>query len=206
MGRKSRQHKQSKMREADQKPKSRSRVTFIAASVLGLGVVAGMMFGYVWSPSKSISVKPSEAQSESLVPLSTQGKSISGWHDMANIPKYTYKPPLPKGTPQPDIIVKPTNRDLGYVGSTDVVNLNYAVVNEGNQDLVVDNVVTSCGCTTAELSNSIIPPGHRADLKVRFDVGFHKMERGEQVVRIVWLKTNDPDTPIGIARLTATIR
>lgn len=206
MGRKSRQHKQSKTRGADHKTKSRSPARFLFASVIVLGVVAGLVYGYGWGPSASVSPQPSETQSDSLVPLSTQGKSLSGWHDMANIPKYTYRPPLAKGTPQPDITVRPTNRDLGYVGRTDVVNLNYAVVNEGNQDLVVDSLVTSCGCTTAELSNNIIPPGHRADLKVRFDVGFHKMQRGERVVRIVWLKTNDPDTPIGIARLTATVQ
>lgn len=206
MGRKNRQHKQSKSQAPDPKPRSRARVAVFFVSVLVLGVVAGLVFGYGWGPSKSVSIKPSEAQSESLVPLSTQGKSISGWHDMANIPRYTYRPPLPKSTPQPDITVRPTNRDLGYVGTRDIINLNYSVVNEGNQDLVIDSVVTSCGCTTAELSNNIIPPGHRADLKVRFDVGFHKMARGEQVVRIVWLKTNDPDMPIGIARLTATIR
>jgi hypothetical protein len=206
MGRKSRQRKQSRSPGKDQKPKSRSRVTLLFTSVIVLGVVAGLVFGYGWGPSKSVSVRPSEAQSDSLVPLSTRGKSISGWHDMANIPKSTYSRPLPKGAPQPDITVRPANRDLGFVGRTDVVDLNYAVVNEGDQDLVIDSVVTSCGCTTAELSNNIIPPGHRADLKVRFDVGFHKMERGEQVVRIVWLKTNDPDTPIGIARLEATVQ
>ena len=206
MGRKHRHHQQSKSQGVDPKSKCRSRATFFLGSVTVLGIVAGLVFGYGWSPSKSVLVKPTEAQSESLVPLSTQGKSLSGWHDMANIPKYAYRPPLPKGTPQPDIIVKPTNRDLGYVGRNDVINLNYAVVNEGNQDLIVDSLVTSCGCTTAELSNNIIPPGQRADLKVRFDVGFHQMAPGEQVVRIVWLKTNDPDMPIGIARLTATIR
>jgi hypothetical protein len=206
MGRNSRRRKQSKAQGIDKNSESRSSIKLILVSVVLVGVVAGLAFSYGWGPSKSVSVQPSDAQSDSLIPLSTQGKSISGWHDMANIPKYAYRPPLPKGTPQADVTVRPTNRDLGYVGSTDVINLNYAVVNEGDQDLVVDNVVTSCGCTTAELSNSIIPPGHRADLKVHFDVGFHKMAPGEQVVRIVWMKTNDPDTPIAIARLTATIR
>jgi hypothetical protein len=37
-------------------------------------------------------------------------------------------------------------------------------------------------------------------------VGFHKMVQGERVVRIVWMKTNDPDSPIAMARLTATVR
>ncbi|MGE5219767.1 MAG: DUF1573 domain-containing protein [Chloroflexota bacterium] len=125
---------------------------------------------------------------------------------MANQPSYTYKTPPPKGTPQADVIVTPSNRDLASVGSKDVIDLNYAVINQGTQDLIVDSMSTSCGCTTAELSNNIIPPGTRADLKVRFDVGFHRVEHGERVVRIVWMKTNDPDTPIATARLTATIR
>jgi len=137
MGRKNRQDKLSKSQGIDRKPKSRSRVTFLVASVIILGVVAGLVFGYGWGPSKSVLVKPSEAQSESLVPLSTRGKSISGWHDMENIPNYAYRPPLPKGTPQPDMTVRPTNRDLGYVGRTDVVNLNYAVVNEGDQFRII---------------------------------------------------------------------
>lgn len=206
MGRKSREHKQSRSERRNQKAKSRSPMGILLGSVVVLGVVAGLVFGYGWGPSPSASVQPSEVQSDSLVPLSTQGKSISGWHDMANIPKYSYRPPVAKGTPQADVTVTPANRDLGYVGRSDVINLNYAVVNEGDRDLVIDSMVTSCGCTTAELSNNIIPPGHRANLKVRFDAGFHKVPPGERVVRIVWMKTNDPDTPIAVARLSATIR
>lgn len=206
MGRKSRE-KKLRTQRTDQKPNSGAPVKFLLAGIVVLGVAAGLVFGYGWGPSASVSGAPSEIQDDNNpVPLSNRGKAISGWHDMANIPKYTYRPPLSKGTPQPDVTVRPTNRDLGYIGSRDVIDLNYAVVNEGNEDLIVDSLVTSCGCTTAELSNNIIPPGTRANLKVRFDVGFHKMASGEQAVRIVWLKTNDPDTPIAIARLTATVR
>ena len=205
MGRKSRE-KQLRTRREEQRTKSRPPLKFLFTCVIALGVGAALVFGYGWGTSARVVEPADPTQVDTTVPLSTRGKSISGWHDMANIPKYAYKTPPPEGTPRPDVIVKPTNRDLGYVGSTDVVNLYYSVVNEGSEDLVVDSLVTSCGCTTAELSNNIIPPGHRADLKVRFDVGFHKTERGEQVVRIVWLKTNDPATPIAIARLSATVQ
>lgn len=206
MGRKNRERKQSKRQGADPKPRSRSPVRFLLVSIIAIGVVAGLVFGYGWAPSTGVSERQSEIQDDNPVPLSTRGKSISGWHDMANPPVYTYKTPPPKGAPQPDVSVTPANHDLGSVGGKDVINLKYAVVNQGNQDLVIDRMVTSCGCTTAELSNNIIPPGTRADLEVRFDVGFHKTEPGERVVRIVWLKTNDPDTPIATARLTATVR
>jgi hypothetical protein len=130
----------------------------------------------------------------------------TGWSPFALIVESHYGRPLPKDQPQPDIIVKPANRSLGMVGRRDVLNLKYIVINNGNEDLVINNMVTSCGCTTGKLSHNIIPPGYRADLSVRFDVGFHKVKRGERVVRIVWLRTNDPDTPVAEARLTATIR
>lgn len=206
MGRKSRERRQAKKQATEQKSDSRSSIKLVIVSVLIVGVVAGLVFGYGWSPIAGVSEQQSDGQTADLPPLSSMGKSIRGWHDMANIPKRVSGYPLAKDRPQPDVVVQPSNRDLGFVGSRDVVNLTYRVVNQGNEDLVIDSVVTSCGCTTGDLSHNTIPPGHRADLKVRFDVGFHKMERGEQVVRIVWLKTNDPDTPIAIARLTATVQ
>lgn len=206
MGRKSRERRQAKRRAIEQKSNSRSSIKLAIVSVLLVGVVAGLVFAYGWSPIAGVSERQSDSQTADLPPLSNKGKSIRGWHDMANIPKQVSGYTLAKDQPQADVVVQPFNRDLGFVGSRDVVNLTYRVVNRGSEDLVIDSVVTSCGCTTGELSHNIIPPGHRADLNVRFDVGFHKMERGEQVVRIVWLKTNDPDTPVAIARLTATVQ
>lgn len=205
MGRKNRERKELKMQGAGRKPRSGSSFRFLLVSVIALGVVGGLVFGYGWGPASSSAERHIGMEDDNSVPLSTRGKPISGFHAM-NVPSSTYKPLPPKGTPQPDITVTPTNRDVDSVGSKDVVNLHYAVLNRGNQDLVVDSMVTSCPCTTAELSNNIIPPGTRADLEVRFDAGFHQVEHGEQVVRLVWLKTNDPDTPVAVARMTATIQ
>lgn len=175
------------------------------AGVLVVGLGAGLYFVQGRSPEPR-GIDASDFGIASLPPLSTQGDSIRGWHDMANIPGNVKGSPLPKEQPQADVTVKPANRYLSAVGRKEVVNLNYVVVNTGNKDLVINNVVTSCGCTTATLSHNIIPPGHRADLAVRFDAGYHPMKPGEQVTRVVWLRTNDPDTPVAEARLTATIK
>ena len=64
-------------------------------------------------------------------------------------------------------------------------------------------MVTSCGCTTAELSSSVIPAGQRADLVVTFDPNFH--ETSGPVTRLVWLETNDPDMPVVELRLDANV-
>lgn len=79
----------------------------------------------------------------------------------------------------------------------------FAVQNTGNDDLVISNLVTSCGCTTAELTSNVIPPGKRADLTVYFDADYHQT-RGE-VVRLVWFATNDPTYPWAEVRLTANV-
>lgn len=205
MARKDKWRKQSRTQATGGKSKSRPPKFLMLAGVLLVGLAAGFFFVYGGSPAPRVA-EPLSMETASLPPLSTEGKSIRGWHDMANIPKNVKGQPLPKDQPQPDVALKPADRYLGAVGRRDVVNLNYVVLNDGNQDLVVNNVVTSCGCTTATLSHSIIPPGHRADLAVRFDVGYHPVKPGEQVVRVVWLMTNDPDTPVAEARLTALVQ
>ena len=64
--------------------------------------------------------------------------------------------------------------------------------------------MTLCGCTTAKLSRSIIPPGQRADLTVTFDPDFHVTQA--EVVRLVWFATNDPTQPWAKVRPTAGVK
>lgn len=202
MGRKGKRRKPSRT-GGRSNPRSGKFVMIAGVLVVGLG--AGLYFVQGRSPESHV-IDASDIGIASLPPLSTEGKAIRGWHDMANIPRDAKGSPLPKEQPQADVTVKPANRYLRAVGRKDVVNLSYIVVNDGTKDLVIGNVVTSCGCTTANLSHNIIPPGHRADLAVRFDAGYHPMKPGEQVTRVVWLRTNDPDTPVAEARLTATLK
>ena len=141
-----------------------------------------------------------------LLPLSDQGESVFGWHDMERIPDLEAPGrQVPADQPQADIMIIPPRHDFGVVGSKDVVSYTFAVQNTGSETLEVTNLVTSCGCTTAILTNNVIPPGTRADLTAVFDVGFHDLPAGD-VLRAIWLETNDPDTPVAEARLTAIVQ
>jgi hypothetical protein len=80
----------------------------------------------------------------------------------------------------------------------------FAVQNTGTADLEIGNLVTSCGCTMAELSSNVIPPGERADLTVTFDANFHAT-RG-QVTRLVWFATDDPTQPWVEIRIDADVQ
>jgi hypothetical protein len=104
----------------------------------------------------------------------------------------------------PRLDLPSVSHDFGLVYSSwDLVH-TFAVQNSGDVDLAIGTLVTSCGCTVAELSNDVIPPGQRADLTVTFDANYHET-RGE-VTRLVWFATNDPAQPWVEVRIAANVR
>jgi hypothetical protein len=124
---------------------------------------------------------------------------------MAMIPEQTPAPrAAPADTPVPRLELPSASHNFGRVyGSWDVTHV-FAVQNTGTADLKIGNLVTSCGCTTAELSSDVIPPGQRADLTVTFDANYHPTS-GE-VTRLVWFATNDPAQPWVEVRISADVQ
>ena len=140
-----------------------------------------------------------------LLPPADAGVVLQGGHDMALIPQRTPTPrPVQSGEPAPRLDIPSADHDFGRVyGQWDVTHV-FAIQNTGDADLVLSNLVTSCGCTVAELSSSVVPPGQRADLAVTFDAGFHETKGA--VTRLVWFATNDPSQPWAEVRIAADVR
>ena len=139
-----------------------------------------------------------------LLPLAQAGSTIRGEHDMAMIPEQTPAPrAAPSNVPVARLELPSESHNFGRIYSSWDVTHVFAVQNTGTADLQVGNLVTSCGCTVAELSSNVIPPGERADLMVTFDADFHAT-RGE-VTRLVWFATNDPTRPWVEVRITADV-
>ena len=171
-----------------------------------LGIIVVMATLNLWQ--SGVFAKPPEAsRSETpgeLLPLAEGVRPLKGGHDMALIPQ---QPPAPQqvaaGASLPHVDLPTARHDFGRIaGRPDVAHI-FAVQNTGTEDLEIWNLVTSCGCTTAELSSSVVPPGQRADLTVVFDPDFHRTE-GE-TVRLVWFATNDPTQPWVEVRIEADV-
>ncbi len=96
--------------------------------------------------------------------------------------------------PPPDIEISTTYYDFGSVHPSEEVIQEFTVRNLGQGDLAVTSFYTTCGCTTADLSAGIIPPGGQATLTIYFDPDFHEVV-GE-VERGVIIESNDPDEPV----------
>jgi hypothetical protein len=168
-------------------------VLLVALNVLQSGVFAD-------PPTASRSEDPA-----SLLPLAEAKRPLNGGHDMQRIPQQTPAPqPAPEGVALAKLDLPTASHDFGRIPKRPDVAHVFAVQNTGTADLEIWNLVTSCGCTTAELSSSVIPPGQRADLTVTFDPDFH-VTQGE-VIRLVWFATNDPTQPWAEVRITADVQ
>lgn len=129
--------------------------------------------------------------------------AIAGFFYLRSIP--------PKNAPI--IVIEPDYLDFGPVSQAKgTVSKTVSLSNEGNEDLIIKNMDTSCGCTSASIVfndiegpkfgmashgtnprnwEQIIAPGESAQLKVYYDPNVHKDMRG-QVERVVFVYSNDP--------------
>lgn len=88
-----------------------------------------------------------------------------------------------------------TTHDFGDVPqSQGILETTFEVRNDGQSVLEIGELSTSCGCTTAELSNQSIPPSGTATLTVYFDPDFHE-EPADKLTRTVFIPTNDSSQP-----------
>jgi hypothetical protein len=155
---------------------------------------------FVEAPPPSRSDDPAE-----LLPLAQAGNAISGGHDMARIPEQTPAPrAAPADAPVPLLALPSVSHDFGRIYSHWDMTHIFSLENTGTADLKIGNLVTSCGCTVAQLTSDTIPPGQRADLVVTFDADFHET-RG-LVTRLVWFATNDPTQPLAEVRIIADVQ
>ncbi|MFQ5614857.1 MAG: DUF1573 domain-containing protein [Anaerolineales bacterium] len=103
-------------------------------------------------------------------------------------------PFLPKDGPQPKIAVSQDFYSFGSIGPQEVVTYEFALFNQGNAPLTISRAYTTCGCTTADFTATIIPPGKVSLMTLTLDAGYHDV-RGQTVRRGVIIENNDPQNP-----------
>jgi hypothetical protein len=82
--------------------------------------------------------------------------------------------------------------DFGTVEQGEqVVNL-FRFVNQGGQDLRIESVKSSCGCTAAVISSDVIPPGQEGTISATFDTNRFAGEKAKTVT----VYSNDPLQPV----------
>jgi len=100
-------------------------------------------------------------------------------------------------TNTPKIEISPASYDFKEIEFGKIVNYTFKIKNSGSEILEIERVATSCGCTTAKVSERKINPGQEAELLVAYDtaaMGDGPHGKGNQE-RIIYIKSNDPNNP-----------
>ena len=104
-------------------------------------------------------------------------------------------------TPAPRIIAPEPIFDFGERESTEVVEHNYVIRNEGEVSLEITSVRASCGCTAVKPSQNVIAPGAEGTIQARFDL----RGRNGMQIKTITVNSNDPKTPVLNLQLKGSI-
>lgn len=98
----------------------------------------------------------------------------------------------------------PSSHDFGEI-RPDPVDKTFNLKNGGDELLEITRVTTSCSCTSGEVKDREIEPGNSTTLTVRFDpTAMDPPIRGE-VLRIIYIRSNDPDQEETKIEITANV-
>ncbi len=166
-----------------QKPVHKNNTPQILLGIAGALIVFSLGYIY-WSEQKNVqAVQTYQADDVANI------QPILAIHEMGEGAAIPF---LPKGEPQPNIVIPETSYDFGTIGAKDVVEQTFVIRNTGEAPLTISRAYTTCGCTKAEISASVIPPGSVATVKLVFDAGFHDAA-GQTVRRGLIIENNDPE-------------
>jgi hypothetical protein len=104
----------------------------------------------------------------------------------------------------PRIAIVPSEFDFGEIGPKLAVSHVFTVTNVGGVPLDISEVSTSCGCTTAAVEAAQLQPEDSTALTVTFDPQAHNGTTG-RFLRLVYLHSNDPQTPEAQVQLRVTV-
>jgi hypothetical protein len=106
--------------------------------------------------------------------------------------------PAAKG---PRISVEPASFDFGKAVQRKTLQKEFRLRNFGDQDLVIEQVSTTCGCTVAQGFAHQVKPGDSTSVRVSLETRDY---RG-RLVRSVLVRSNDPETKVLEIRVEATV-
>ena len=107
-----------------------------------------------------------------------------------------------KGAPK--IEITPNSYDFGDI-PYEKVEHTFLIKNIGTKPLEIKGVSTSCGCTKAAVESETIMPGETTNLLVTFDPNIMGDNEVGKILRIAYIKSNDPEQPEVEVKITANV-
>ena len=186
------------IQERNRKKRQKQQIT-IGLMVAGIGAI---LIGFAWY----LIADPGSAQASFEYSTSDVAyeQPIQAVHEMGGS-SLEAVPFLPKDGPQPKIVLLEDFYNFGSVGPTELATHDFVIANQGDAPLTINRAYTTCGCTTADFTATVIPPGKVSIVTMVYDAGFHDA-RGQTVRRGIIIENNDPKNPQVELWAQATVR
>lgn len=117
--------------------------------------------------------------------------TVPAWADTPTVPR-------PKG---PKIVVEPGGFDFGNALQQKTLQKEFLIRNLGSEDLVIEQVSTSCGCTVVEGYSKLVKPGGSTPLRVSLET----RRAVGRLLKTVVIRSNDGAKKLYELRLEATV-
>jgi hypothetical protein len=186
------------IQERNRKKRQRQRLT-IGLMVAGIGAILIGLAWYLIADPGSAQVR-FDFSADDIV----YHQPIRAVHEMGGN-KLDAVNFLPKDGPQPKIVLLEDFYNFGSVGPTELATHDFVIANQGEAPLTISRAYTTCGCTTADFTATVIPPGKVSVVTMAYDAGFHDA-RGQTVRRGIIIENNDPKNPQVELWAQATVR
>ncbi|MEX2143737.1 MAG: DUF1573 domain-containing protein [Anaerolineales bacterium] len=167
--------------------KRRSRLIWLGSSALLFVILVSA----IWSSVAAS--QPADHRVDSDASQVVYDQPIQAVHEMTGSDLLSIAF-LPADDPQPKIVFSEQFFDFKKVGYSEVVQHEFVITNGGEAPLTISRAYTTCECTTADFTGTVIPPGKTIIVTVTFDAGAHDV-RGQLVRRGVIIESNDPARP-----------
>lgn len=88
----------------------------------------------------------------------------------------------------PNLAFDQPHFDFGKVAQGKTIDHVFTFRNTGDAPATISKVNSSCGCTVAQVSNRVLKPGERGEIRASFD----STDFGGPVAKEVYIHSNDP--------------
>ena len=95
--------------------------------------------------------------------------------------------------PEPEFDFLHMDWDFGKVNEGEEVKHIYKFTNSGDEDLVINKVTATCGCTVPKWERKPIAPGESSEIEVKFD---SKNKPGNQIKNVTIISNTVPPETI----------
>lgn len=134
-------------------------------------------------------------------PLSAQQNSANVVNPKLDLLKTDILVSQPASTKGPNLFVENPVFDFGQAKDKKIIKHTFILKNVGDEPLIISDVSTSCGCTTAGDFEAEVAAGGKTELPVTFDPSSF----GGEIHKLVIVKSNDPERPETYLRIQGHI-